>query len=221
VIRRRVRRRILPLIVVVLIAAGALVAWPPDFDAAAIAERVREAGMLGTVGLLALLVVQCVVAPIPSEPIMMAAGFVYGPRPAFAIAWTGVVVGAGLCFWLARAYGRPVAERLVSAERLDAAEVGLQRGGPFTTFAALLALRAIAFHSFDIVSYACGLVRIPFPMFLVATALGSCPKVFAFTYAGSTLAARPAWLDALILAGTVGVLAAVAVAALLRRRRAA
>ena len=214
-------RRLLPLIVVVVVVIGALVAWPPDFDAVAIAERVRAAGMLGSVGLLALLIVQCVVAPVPSEPIMMAAGFVYGPRSAFAIAWTGVGVGAALCFWLARAYGRPVAERLVRADRLDAAEATLQRGGPFTTFAALLALRAIAFHSFDIVSYACGLVRIPFPLFLAATALGSCPKVFAFTYAGATLAARPVWLDALILAGTFGVLAALAVAALLRRRRAA
>jgi uncharacterized membrane protein YdjX (TVP38/TMEM64 family) len=209
------------LIVVGLVVAGTLVAWPRDFDAATIAERVRAAGVLGSVGLLALLVVQCVVAPIPSEPIMMAAGFVYGPRPAFVIAWTGVVVGAGLCFWLGRAYGRPVAERLVRAERLDAAEASLQRGGPFTTLAALLAVRAIAFHSFDIVSYASGLVRIPFPLFLAGTALGSCPKVFAFTYAGATLAARPVWLDAIILAGTFGVLAAVVVAALLRRRRAA
>jgi uncharacterized membrane protein YdjX (TVP38/TMEM64 family) len=219
VIRRDVR--VLPLIVIVLLVAGALLAWPPDFDAAAIAERVRAAGMLGTVGLLALLVVQCVVAPIPSEPIMMAAGFVYGPRPAFVLAWTGVILGAALCFWLARVYGRPVAERVVRAERLDAAEAGLQRGGPVTTFAALLAIRAIAFHSFDIVSYACGLVRLPFPMFVAATALGSCPKVFAFTYAGATLAARPVWLDAIILAGTLGVLAVLGVGVVLRRRRAA
>jgi uncharacterized membrane protein YdjX (TVP38/TMEM64 family) len=216
-----VRRRFLLPIVLVLVVAGALVAWSPDLDAAAIAERVRAAGMLGTVGLLALLIVQCVVAPIPSEPIMMAAGFVYGPRPAFVIAWTGVVLGAALCFWLARAYGRSVAERIVRAERLDAAEAGVQRGGPVTTFAGLLALRAIAFHSFDIVSYACGLVRLPFPMFVAATALGSCPKVFAFTYAGATLAARPVWLDALILAGTLGALAVVVVGMLLRRRRAA
>ncbi len=215
-----VRRRILPLIVVLLVAAGALVAWPVDFDAAAIAERVRAAGMLGAVGLLALLVIQCVVAPIPSEPIM-AAGYVYGPRLAFALAWVGVVVGAGLCFWLARAYGRPLAERVVSAERLDAAEARLQRGEPWTTFAALVAIRAVAFHSFDIVSYACGLVRLPFAAFLAATALGSLPKVFAFTYAGATLAARPAWLDALILAGTFGVLGVALVAALRRRRRAA
>jgi uncharacterized membrane protein YdjX (TVP38/TMEM64 family) len=216
-----VRRRLLALIVVAVVVAGALVAWPRDFDAAAIAERVRAAGMLGSVGLLALLVVQCVVAPSPSEPIMMAAGFVYGPQPAFVIAWAGVVVGAALCFWLARAYGRPVAERLVRADRLDAAEASLQRGGPLTTFVALLLIRALAFHSFDLMSYACGLVRIPFPLFVAATVLGSCPKVLAFTYAGATLAARPVWLDALILVGTFGVVAAVAVGALVRRRRAA
>lgn len=213
------RRRVVALLAVLALVGAAIAAWPADFDAEAIAARVRAAGALGSIGLVALLAVQCVIAPIPSEPIMMAAGYVYGPGPALLISWTGVVLGAGLCFGLAYAYGRPLAERLVKPERLDAAEARLRWGGPWMAFAGLLVIRAVAFHSFDVLSYACGLVRLPFLVFAAATALGALPKVFAFTYAGATFAARPAWLDGLILAGTFGVVVLVVGAALLRRRR--
>jgi uncharacterized membrane protein YdjX (TVP38/TMEM64 family) len=215
------RGRLAALVGGFLLLGGVLVVWPTDFDAAAIAERVRAAGALGLIGLLALLVVQCVIAPVPSEPIMMAAGYVYGPGPALLISWIGVVLGASCCFGLARLYGRPLAERVVTAKRLDAAEAHLDRGGAWLTFAGLLAIRTLAFHSFDVLSYACGIVRLPFLVFLAATVLGALPKVFAFTYAGATFAARPAWLDAIILVGTFGVLAVVAVAAVLRGRRTA
>jgi hypothetical protein len=57
-------------------------------------------------------------------------------------------------------------------------------------FAIVLALRLFAFTSFDVLSYACGLVRFPFRWFLLATALGAVPKVFAFTYAGASIGAR-------------------------------
>jgi len=73
-------------------------------------------------------------------------------------------------------------------------------------FAIVLALRLFAFTSFDVLSYACGLVRFPFRWFLLATALGAVPKVFAFTYAGASIGARPRWLDGLMLVGTLGVL---------------
>lgn len=108
--------RIVALVVGLLLLGVVIFVWPIEFEAAVIAERVRAAGTFGLVGLVALLVVQCVIAPIPSEPIMMAAGYVYGPGPALLISWIGVVLGASACFWLGRAFGRPLAERVVSAE---------------------------------------------------------------------------------------------------------
>src|SRR4030095_4138259 len=106
-------------------AAGvaAAVLWRtglPWFDADALAARLREAGPIGPIALFALFVLQCVVAPIPSEPLMIAAGFVYGPGPGFGLAWGGVVVGALACFGLARLFGRPMALRLVRSHHLDA-----------------------------------------------------------------------------------------------------
>jgi len=45
-------------------------------------------------------------------------------------------------------------------------------------------LRLIPVVSFDVISYAAGLTRIPFWKFLLATALGMAPGTFAFVYLG-------------------------------------
>jgi uncharacterized membrane protein YdjX (TVP38/TMEM64 family) len=180
-----------------------------QLDAEWVAQRVRTAGLYGPLALFALLVLQCVVAPLPSEPLMMAAGFVYGGLSGFVIGWGGVILGASACFVLARRLGRPFAERFVRAERLAAIDAYVSDRGRSATFLTLLSLRLVAFSSFDILSYACGLVGFPFRWFLVATAVGVIPKVVAFTYLGANVGARPWWLDATIIAGTVGMLALV------------
>jgi uncharacterized membrane protein YdjX (TVP38/TMEM64 family) len=172
----------------------------------ALAARLRAAGASGALGLLVLLVVQCVVAPIPSEPIMLAAGFVYGHQAALALCWIGVCAGAALCYLLARRFGRPLAERLVRAEALAAFDARLAARGLVATFAVVLGLRLFAFPSFDVLSYACGLLRFPLPWFLAATGIGALPKILAFTYAGAAVGARPGWLDLLIVLGTFGAL---------------
>ncbi len=191
--------------------------WDMESLAHDLAERLRDLGLLGPLALFALFVLQCVIAPLPSEPLMMAAGFVYGPRVGGVVAWLGVVVGASACFSLARVYGRPFAERFVKAERLRDIDRFLVGRGRVAAFLALLGIRVFAFSSFDVVSYAFGLVRFPFPSFLAATAVGVVPKVLAFTYLGANTASRPAWLDWTIALGTLGIL--VVLPWLWRRRR--
>ena len=52
---------------------------------------------------------------------------------------------------------------------------------------------------FDAVSYGCGLVRVPFHWFVLATALGELPKVGSFTYVGAAAGGAPLWLTTWIL----------------------
>lgn len=175
----------------------------PTLEPEEVATRIRATGALGPVALLAWFVLQCVVVPLPSEPAMMAAGFVYGFGFAFGTTWLGVVLGAAACFGLARSLGRPFVERFVRAERLEALDARVGGRGLVATFALVLALRLFAFTSFDVLSYGCGLLRFPFRWFLLATVLGAVPKVVAFTYAGAGMGARPGWLDGVMLVGMV------------------
>ena len=187
-------------------------------DPAAVAAQVRAAGALGPIALLLLLVLQCVVAPLPSEPLMVAAGFVYGAPWGFVIAWLGVIAGAVLCFGLARWFGRAFAARFVSPQKLALLD-GFDEGSARTaTFFAVLSLRLFAFTVFDVVSYGCGLISFSFRWFLLATAIGAVPKVFVFTYFGANVGARPSWVDWTIAGGSLGVLLVVPWLVRARRR---
>jgi uncharacterized membrane protein YdjX (TVP38/TMEM64 family) len=187
-------------------------------DSESLANDVRATGALAPLLLLALLVLQSVVAPLPSQPLMIAAGFVYGAWAGFAISWVGVLVGAIACFGIARLLGRPAVVHFVSPERLSAVDTYVSERGLGRTFAAVLSLRLLAHFSFDVTSYACGLVRFPFGWFALATALGEVPKVLIFTAIGAGLGETPSWLALAIGAGAI---ASVGAFILLRRASAA
>jgi uncharacterized membrane protein YdjX (TVP38/TMEM64 family) len=184
---RRGTRLLWPIsIAVLLVAGGALVLSalaPLDFGnlgAERLADRMRGFGVLAPVVFVALLVVQAVVAPIPSPPILAAAGYVHGPWLGFGLGWFGLLLGASACFGLARAFGRPFAQRFVRSQHLAAVDAyASTRTG--STLLALVSLRVFMPPLFDAVSYGCGLIRVPFGWFLVATGLGEIPKVGSFT----------------------------------------
>ena len=174
-------------------------------DADTLADRVRASGYVGPLALIALLVAQAVVAPLPAPPILMAAGFVYGPWLGFGIGWLGLLLGASSCFGLARALGRPFAQRFVRREHLATVDAYIAtRTG--ATVLAIVSMRVFMPPLFDAVSYGCGLVRVPFPWFVLATALGEIPKVGSFAYIGSAAGGVSSWLTAwVLLAPAIGV----------------
>jgi uncharacterized membrane protein YdjX (TVP38/TMEM64 family) len=191
--------------VVLMVAAFAFDMTP--LDAETVAVRARASGAAGPLVLMALLVAQAVVAPLPSPPLLIAAGFVYGPWIGFGIGWLGLLLGASACFGLARAFGRPFAERFVRPQSLAALDEYVStRSG--TTLLTLVSLRVFLPPVFDAVSYGCGLVRVPFGLFALATALGEVPKVGTFTYVGAAVGGVPSWLTAWVLlapaAGVIG-----------------
>lgn len=210
-------------LVAALLVVGVLAAradWSA-VDPQAIADRVRAAGAVGPLALFVLLVVQCVASPLPSEPFMVAAGYLYGPWAGFALSWVSVVAGGTLCFLLARSFGRPLAERFAPRDKLETFDAVVAGRGMTATFVAVLGIRLLAHGSFDVVSYACGLIPFSLPLFLVASGVGVVPKVLAFTYLGANAGTRPGWLDATILAGSFGMLLLVPLWMRARRRTAA
>jgi uncharacterized membrane protein YdjX (TVP38/TMEM64 family) len=64
-----------------------------------------------------------------------------------------VLASAALCFILARRFGRPLVERVVSPAALRRADTLFLRHGAF----AVLLARLLPFTAFDLLSYAAGL----------------------------------------------------------------
>lgn len=91
--------------------------WFSDLDS--VIGTIRGYGLWGPVVLFLLFTLQTFLAFIPGQALMISSGYVYGFTSGMLITWTSLVVGGQAAFWLARHYGRPFAERFISAPVLD------------------------------------------------------------------------------------------------------
>ncbi len=191
--------------VAALLAAG---------DLAGVRDYLRGFGVWAPVVSILLVQLQAVIAPLPSFPLMYANGLLFGTWWGGLLSWASILLSAVLCFGLARRFGRPVVERLVSPAALARADRHLARYGPL----AVLVGRLVPLTAFDLLSYAAGLTRMRLLPFALATAVGMAPAVFLTAAAadlgwhagwrgGPRAGWHPAWAWALALGGLAGLAA--------------
>jgi uncharacterized membrane protein YdjX (TVP38/TMEM64 family) len=219
--------RLRPWLIGVAVGVGGLAllgAWPPlrggllDLgrllaagDLPGVREHLRGCGPWAPIVAFGLIQLQAVAAPLPAFPVIYANGFLFGTLWGGLLSWVSVLVSAALCFGLARCWGRPVIERVVSPAALRRADVLFERHGPF----AVLLARLLPLTAFDLLSYAAGLTPMRVLPFLVATAIGMTPATFLMAWAGDLGTSSPGAL----VAGTLGIAAFAAGAAWLGARR--
>jgi membrane protein DedA with SNARE-associated domain len=184
----------------------------------------------GYLGLLALMVLECIFPPIPSELILPFAGFAVDQGElsfglALAAATLGSVIGNAVLYGAFRRGGRPLLARHgarlgATPARLARLEAWMERFG----WATVLAARAVPLAR-SAVSAPAGLARFPFGRFVVLTAIGSALWNGALIGAGWALG--DAWREVGERMGgaTVAVVAAAVLGAVVwflvaRRRRA-
>lgn len=189
-----------------------------------------EDGGYGAVG--GLLLVENLFPPIPSEAILPLAGYFVGRGalgfvPVLLVATLGATLGALVLYAVGRWGGRPLLERWgrvvrLDAARLDRADAWFDRHGAWVV---LLGRLVPGVRS--LVSIPAGASEMPLGRFVVLTAVGSALWNAALIGAGLALGSRWTEVGAVVgpLARIVVVvlaagLAALAVALLVRRRRA-
>jgi uncharacterized membrane protein YdjX (TVP38/TMEM64 family) len=134
-----------------------------------------------------LMVLQSVAAPLPAFVITIVNGLLFGALWGGALSWSSAMVGAALCYGIAKALGRPVVERLVGATPLAKSDAIFERYGAH----AVLIARLIPLISFDIVSYAAGLTSMRLVPFLVATGVGQLPATVVYSLLGQNIGEGP------------------------------
>lgn len=147
-----------------------------------LAANIRDMGIIGPILIIGLMSIAIVLNPLPSAPIALAAGAVYGHTLGTVYIVAGAELGAILAFAIARWAGYDLTRRFFG-------ETGaLQRIGSQNTLTALVFVsRLIPFMSFDLISYAAGLSPIKFWRFAAATLLGLIPVSFALAHFGSEI----------------------------------
>lgn len=154
-------------------------------------------------GLIVLLLALDVFLPVPSSMVSTYGGGVMGTAPATAASWLGMTAGAALGFGLARRYGRPFARRLGGEEDLERTQALARRFGPM----ALVVTRAL-----PILAEACvllaGAAGMTWRKFLPPVAAGNLVVSVVYAAAGEYFRGRDALPVAVVLSGTIPLLAA-------------
>jgi uncharacterized membrane protein YdjX (TVP38/TMEM64 family) len=181
-------------------------------DIAGLRDYILSFGFLAPVASCFLMVLQALVAPVPSFLITFANGLAFGVFWGWMLSLFGHVLAAAVCFGISRSLGRVPVEVLVGKTGLQSADRWFARWGMHAVFFA----RLVPGIGFDVISYAAGLTRMRFRNFLFATALGIFPQTLLYSFLGRQ---APEYV-ALFLMTSGLVVAGVVVVAVQRRRTA-
>jgi uncharacterized membrane protein YdjX (TVP38/TMEM64 family) len=180
-------------------------------DIAGLRDYIVSFGLWAPVASCFLMVLQALVAPVPSFLITFANGLAFGVLWGWMLSVFGHVLAASVCFGISRALGRIPVEVLVGRAGLESADRWFARWGVYAVFAGRL-LPGVAF---DAISYTAGLTNLRFRNFLAATTLGIVPQTFLYSYLGRQ---APEYVGLFLV--TTGIfLLAVIVVAVIRYRR--
>ena len=182
-------------------------------DAGALKLQVARLGPWGPVAVIGLMAFAILVSPIPSAPIALAAGALYGHAWGTLYVLLGAEIGAIAAFGIARLVGYEVLRRWLG-ERLSLGWLGSQNALMGLVFVS----RLLPFVSFDVISYAAGLTVLSLWRFALATLAGILPASFLLAHFGAGMVAGEAE-QAMIAALGLGVLVALPLAARFMRER--
>lgn len=149
----------------------------------AVIEYIRSFGAFAVVVSFCLMVFSSLLAPLPAFLITVSNAAIFGWWQGAILSWSSAMVGAGLCFLVARALGRDVVEKFAGKGALASVEGYFEKYGSKT----ILVCRLLPFVSFDAVSYFAGLTPIRFWPFFIATGLGQLPATIVYSYVGGML----------------------------------
>ncbi len=151
-------------------------------DLGALRDALRATGTFGPLAVMSLMTVAVVLSPLPSAPVALVSGALYGHTWGTVYVLVGAEIGALIAFAIAR-YVRPAAlagwlEGRLSFGRFDSQD---------TLMLAVCVSRLVPFVSFDLASYAAGLTPLRLWRFALATLVGILPASFTLAHFGGEL----------------------------------
>lgn len=129
------------------------------------------------------MVIQAIIVPLPSSAVAVGSGAVYGIFLGSIYVGIGALIGASLCFFISKKYGKSYIKGKFRSSKSDKINNFMIKYG----FFAILAARLIPLISFDLISYAAGLTKISFKRFFLATFIGIIPGTIFYTWLGISI----------------------------------
>ncbi len=172
------------IVVIVILAVGvlaALVLLPLKQYVVAVLQWTQGLGAWGPVFLAGFYVVACVLL-LPGSVLTLGSGFLFGLKTGFLAAWIGASIGACAAFLVGRTLAREwIARKMRGNAKFEAVDEAVGLEG----FKIVFLLRLSPVFPFNLLNYALGLTKIPFPKYGLASALGMIPGGLMYVYLGS------------------------------------
>jgi uncharacterized membrane protein YdjX (TVP38/TMEM64 family) len=168
------------LFVLVIVASIILFVYPElIYDILSLVIESFQAGGLPL--LFAMMVIQALAIPIPSELVLIAGGLAFAFPFGWIVGALGSIVAAVLSFYISKKGGRMLAVKLVGEKGITFADNWFNRWGAW----AVLLGRFAPFIPFDAISYSAGLTTMKLKNFLIPTVIGTLPRTLFYTSLGS------------------------------------
>ena len=148
-------------------------------------DRVQDAGAPGVFILLAIQLLQIVVAFIPGEVVQIAAGLIYGPWVGALIVLVGCVISSAFVFFLVKKLGAPFVQKMVPVKYMDKFQ-NFEKSGKLNI--AVFILFFIPGLPKDVFTYLVPLTHMRMHTFLILSNVGRIPGVVMSTYAAGSIA---------------------------------
>ena len=152
-----------------------------DFDA--MHDFIAQYGTYAMIVSSLLMIFQSLAAPLPAFFITLPNANLFGWWQGCIISFVSSMIGAAMCFYIARILGRDIVEKICTKGALAQIEDFFGKYGK----KCILVARLLPFISFDVVSYAAGLTSMGFWGFFLATGLGQLPACIVYSYVGGML----------------------------------
>lgn len=152
-----------------------------DFEV--VRDFVSSFGPLAMMVSFFLMILTLVFPPLPAFMVTFANASFFGWWQGALLSWTSAMVGAAICFYLARLFGRGFVVKVATNTGLRQVDAFFQRYGKQS----ILIARLLPFISFGVVSYAGGLTPMAFVPYMVATGIGQTPSTLIYSYVGGML----------------------------------
>ena len=126
-------------------------------------------------------ILQVVILPLPAVVCYIPGSMIWGPLVATLLASTGVLIGALICYFLGRLFGRKIVEWIAGKELTDKYADYLGRRGKVL----FVIMQILPFFPDDILCLVAGLTKMNFPFFLVTMLVVRPAIVATYCYLGS------------------------------------
>ncbi len=157
------------------------------FSVKDIRTLIRSFGPWGAPAVILMIAAIIVLVPIPTIPIEIVAGVVYGIVFGSLLVLAGHLIGGLIAFTLSRRFGRPLLRRWLGDKAVEKLDPLAKQSG----FVYVFYMRLLPLFDFKLVSYAAGLTSMRTRAYMAATGAGIFFPILILDSIGATAAARP------------------------------